>query len=102
MKTHATLSLVVCSMTTLAVAAGPVKKDFESDPVGAPPPGFEFARTGGGAEGKWIVRIEKGADKNHVLVQESPDPTGCRGALGAGFGGHATPQQLMVYPPSSP
>lgn len=78
MKTCATLTLVVCSMTTLAVAAGPVKKDFESDPVGAPPPGFEFARTGGGAEGKWIVRIEKGANKNHVLVQESADPTDYR------------------------
>ena len=78
MKTHTTLSLVVFSMTTLAVAAGPVKKDFESDSVGAPPSGFEFARTGGGAEGKWIVRSEKGADKNHVLVQESADPTDYR------------------------
>jgi hypothetical protein len=78
MKAHAILSFVVCSIPTLALAAGPVKRDFEFDPLGAPPPGFEFARTGGGAEGKWIVRIEKGAAKNHVLVQESADPTDYR------------------------
>ncbi len=55
-----------------------VTRDFEADSVGAAPPGFEFARTGGGAEGRWLVRVEKGADKNHVLVQESADPTDYR------------------------
>ena len=78
MKTHATVTVLLCSIATLAIASEPVKKDFESDPAGAPPAGFEFARTGGGAEGKWIVRIEKGSDKNHVLVQESADPTDYR------------------------
>jgi len=63
-----------------ARAAGPdkVTRNFQADAVGAPPPGFEFARTGGGAEGQWVVRIEKGVDKNHVLVQESADPTDYR------------------------
>ncbi len=66
------LALTV-SLSTLTNAADSLKKDFESDPVAAAPAGFEFARTGGGAEGKWIVRIERGADRNHVLVQESAD-----------------------------
>jgi len=71
------LALTV-SLSTLTNAADSLKKDFESDPVAAAPAGFEFARTGGGAEGKWIVRIERGADRNHVLVQESADPTDYR------------------------
>src|SRR5207247_1381051 len=50
----------------------------EPDAIGSPPAGVEFGRTGRGAEGKWVVRAEKGADKNHVLVQESDDPTDYR------------------------
>lgn len=65
-------------VATVCMGAEPVKKDFESDSPGAPPAGFEFARTGGGAEGSWVVRIETGGDKNHVLVQESADPTDYR------------------------
>jgi len=78
MKPHTALILVVCSAPSLVAIADPVKRDFESDTLGAPPAGFEFARTGNGAEGKWLVRIERGGDKNHVLVQESPDPTDYR------------------------
>ena len=54
------------------------KLDFESDTVGSPPAGFEFGRTGQGAEGKWIVRADKDKQGNHVLVQESADPTDYR------------------------
>lgn len=75
MKPHSLLVIVVCSLGVPAIAAETVKKDFESDAVGAPPAGFEFGRTGGGAEGKWVVRVEKGGTKNHVLVQESADKT---------------------------
>jgi hypothetical protein len=78
MKLHAALVLAVCTAVSLVATADPVKRDFESDAVGAPPAAFEFGRTGGGAEGKWVVRVEKGADKNHVLVQESADPTDYR------------------------
>jgi hypothetical protein len=67
--------LLASAVLGLAAAAGSAKRDFEADAVGQPPAGFELARTGGGAEGKWVVRTEKGADKNHVLVQESADPT---------------------------
>src|SRR6476661_2786478 len=52
--------------------------NFDSDPVGSPPAGFEFARTGGGAEGKWVVRAGKDKPNGHVLVQESADPTDYR------------------------
>jgi hypothetical protein len=65
-------------MAALATASDIMKRDFEFDAVGAAPAGFQFARTGNGPEGQWIVRIEKGAAKNHVLVQESPDPTDYR------------------------
>jgi hypothetical protein len=54
------------------------KFDFEGDALGGPPAGFEFARTGHGAEGKWAVRADKDAPNNHVLVQESADPTDYR------------------------
>jgi Domain of Unknown Function (DUF1080) len=69
---------VAVSMAALAVSADSLRRDFESDAVGSPPAGFEFARTGGGAEGKWVVRVEKGGTTNHVLVQESADPTDYR------------------------
>jgi hypothetical protein len=68
----------VVSLSTVATSADPSMRDFEADPVGSPPPGFEFARTGGGAEGKWVVRVEKGGTSNHVLVQESADSTDYR------------------------
>jgi hypothetical protein len=73
MKRLASVVFLVSCFLPLAAAAA--QRDFEADAVGQPPAGFEFARTGGGAEGKWLVRIEKGADKNHVLVQESGDTT---------------------------
>ncbi len=46
---------------------------FDSDAIGSAPVGFELARTGGGAEGKWIVRDDVDKPGNHVLVQESAD-----------------------------
>jgi len=54
---------------------GSKKLAFDQDSVGSPPAGFEFARTGQGAEGKWIVRADADKPGNHVLVQESSDPT---------------------------
>jgi len=69
---------VVSFVSALVVAAEPVKRDFESDAIGSPPTGFDFGRTGGGREGKWVVRVEKGGPANHVLVQESADKTDYR------------------------
>lgn len=56
----------------------PTVLNFDADKVGAPPSGFEFARTGRGAEGKWVVRADKDAPSNHVLVQEDADSTDYR------------------------
>jgi len=78
MKAHAALPVIVCSIASFVIAGDSTKKDFETDALGAPPAGFEFARTGGGAEGKWVVRVEQGGTTNHVLVQESADPTDYR------------------------
>ena len=52
--------------------------NFDNDKVGSPPTGFEFARTGGGPEGTWVVRADPSSPDKHVLVQESADPTDYR------------------------
>ena len=75
---HLVALAALVSTAVLAVSAEILKRDFESDAAGSPPAGFEFGRTGGGAEGKWVVRVEKGAATNHVLVQESADTTDYR------------------------
>jgi Domain of Unknown Function (DUF1080) len=69
---------VALSLAALAASADSLKLDFESDAVGSAPAGFALERTGGGAEGKWVVRVEKGGTTNHVLVQESADATDYR------------------------
>jgi hypothetical protein len=51
---------------------------FDSDNVGGPPAGFEFARTGQGAEGKWVIEADKDKPSHRVLVQRSADPTDYR------------------------
>jgi hypothetical protein len=78
MRPPPSLVLVLVSFAVVAGSAESVKRGFESEAVGAPPAGFDFARTGDGAEGQWVVRVEKGGTTNHVLVQESADPTDYR------------------------
>lgn len=52
---------------------------FDGDPVGEPPPGFEFGRTGSGPEGKWVVQAASDAPGGgHVLAQTSADRTDYR------------------------
>ena len=58
--------------------AGSKTLSFDQDPIGSPPAGFDFARTGQGAEGKWVVRADRDKAGNRVLVQESADPTDYR------------------------
>jgi hypothetical protein len=72
----AMIAAVVCSAQQ--PASGSKTFNFDSDPVGSSPASFEFARTGQGAEGKWVVREDKDKPSNHVLVQESADPTDYR------------------------
>src|SRR5262245_20955633 len=78
MKARTLVIFAVCAAGPLALAADTAKRDFEADTVGQAPAGFEFARTGSGAEGQWVVRVERGTNKNHVLAQESADPTDYR------------------------
>lgn len=78
----------VAALAGLLIAAAlgavepPVKVyDFDAEAVGSPPAGFELARTGRGAPGVWVVRTESPSSTgkaNHVLVQESKDPTDYR------------------------
>jgi hypothetical protein len=54
-------------------------RTFDDDAVGAPPPGFSFGRTGGGAVGRWVVRAEAGAPSGpNVLAQLDTDDTDLR------------------------
>lgn len=85
MKTHLAALALTVLVTALAPkanaqapASGSKTIDFNSDAIGSAPAGFEFARTGGGAEGKWVVRDDKDKPGNHVLVQESADKTDYR------------------------
>lgn len=77
-------ALAICGAMVLLVSAAFAaepsanRRDFDSDAIGASPAGFEFARTGGGSEGSWMVRADKDSPANHVLVQESADPTDYR------------------------
>lgn len=80
MRKHAVVvTLAVIALSTgvhaQAPAAGPKIINFDSDAVGSAPAGFEFARTGRGAEGKWVVRDDKDKPGNRILVQESADTT---------------------------
>jgi hypothetical protein len=52
---------------------------FDGDPVGAAPPGFEFGRTGSGAQGKWVVQAAPDAPAGgNVLAQVDTDATDYR------------------------
>lgn len=55
------------------------KWNFDADSTDAPPAGFSFARTGSGAQGRWIVRPEKDAPSaSNVLAQVDADDTDFR------------------------
>jgi hypothetical protein len=51
------------------------KWTFETEAVDKPPPGFLFARTGGGSVGRWVVRAEGGSN---VVAQLDADATSFR------------------------
>jgi hypothetical protein len=75
------MSAAVLLILAALLTAGAAERKtftFDGDAAGSPPAGFEFARTGQGAEGKWVVRDDKEKAGNRVLVQESADPTDYR------------------------
>jgi len=81
MQIKSFLPLVISLVLAFSAGAATVQTrtfTFENDRVGAPPQGFEFARTGNGPEGKWAVEPQRGNEKNHVLLQSSADKTDYR------------------------
>ena len=73
-------AMIAVALGAAAQQTAPGSKTFtfDTDAVGSPPAGFEFARTGQGAEGKWVVRADADKPGNRVLVQESADATDYR------------------------
>lgn len=62
-----------------AAEGGARTSAFDADKAGGPPTGFSFARTGGGAAGRWIVKAEPGAPSGaNVLAQVDTDNTDFR------------------------
>jgi hypothetical protein len=70
--------LITAAAAAWAQPSGTKTFNFDGDSVGSAPAGFEFARTGQGSEGKWVVRDDKDKPGNRLLVQESADPTDYR------------------------
>ena len=75
----AAVGALVLAGAALAQEQTPMVHNFDADSAGQPPAGFEFGRTGGGAQGKWIVKAEKDAPSGpNVLAQVDADPTDYR------------------------
>jgi 3-keto-disaccharide hydrolase len=90
-------ALAAVSFATAPDPPAPAKTfTFDKDPAGAPPSDFEFARTGRGSEGKWIVRDDPERAGNRLLVQESADPTDYRFPLAVVKEGQYKDVQLSV------
>src|SRR5213082_728295 len=83
MRPALSVFLVLVSLTVSSTFAGNAAKEeaftFENDVIGATPAGFEFARTGRGAEGKWTVELERDVT---LTVRARP----LRGEVDQGFG----------------
>ncbi|HET9554743.1 MAG TPA: hypothetical protein VFP50_17380 [Anaeromyxobacteraceae bacterium] len=62
-----------------ALAQAGARFDFQADALDAPPAGFTFARTGQGAPGRWVVKLDPTSPAgDHVLAQVDGDTTGYR------------------------
>jgi hypothetical protein len=73
------------ALAVAAAAGGPTAAadaktwSFDADPADAPPAGFAFARTGKGAEGRWLVKAVPDAPSGgKVLAQTDGDATDYR------------------------
>ncbi len=75
------LSLVpiVLVSASRANVQAPTTWTFDKAAAGAAPPGFSFARTGNGREGRWVVRaVADAPSAPNVLAQEDSDRTDYR------------------------
>jgi hypothetical protein len=75
----AALLAAVLASPALAQEKGPVTFSFDADVVDQAPKGFQLGRTGGGAQGKWVVKAETDAPSGpNVLAQLDADDTDYR------------------------
>jgi hypothetical protein len=66
-------------LIAVAASAQNATYSFDADAVDKPPSGFTSYATGGGPEGKWIVKEMKGAPSgSHVVEQTDANPTDVR------------------------
>ena len=75
----ALLSTFVGLLVAVSAGAAPISFGFDSDVVGKAPSGFDFGRTGNGAQGVWVVQAQPDAPSGpNVLAQTSTDTTDYR------------------------
>ena len=76
MAAIATIGIAVGA--TAAAQRAPTQIDIAAMPVGQPPPGFAFDRTGNGAPADWRVVADPSAPAGKVIAQVSNDTTDYR------------------------
>lgn len=64
--------------TVMSARSETVRWSFDDLPTGRAPAGFSFARTGGGAMGRWEIIAPGDSGGGKVLAQLDPDPTSSR------------------------
>src|SRR4051812_26768646 len=67
-----------CASIVSAAQQGVIMIPIERMTIGAAPPDFEFARTGQGATGHWLVVEDAAADSKRAIEQSNTDPTDYR------------------------
>ena len=66
---------IACAASAGLAQQGTTMIAIEKMDVGGPPPGFEFARTGQGGPGQWVVVNDPTATGGHAIEQSSADQT---------------------------
>ena len=69
---------IACAMSAGLAQEGATMIAIEKMDAGKPPAGFEFARTGQGGPGQWIVVSDPGANGGRAIEQTSTDRTDYR------------------------
>jgi hypothetical protein len=70
--------VVACAGTTALAEGGMTMIAIDSMTAGAPPPDFDFARTGQGAQGQWVVVADTTAAGGQAIEQSNADPNAYR------------------------
>jgi glycosyl hydrolase family 59 (putative galactocerebrosidase) len=70
--------VLVCAASAGFSQTGSIMIDIGKMNAGAPPAGFDFARTGQGGPGRWTVTADASASAGRVIEQTSTDATDYR------------------------